>query len=117
MGDKLIAACGLICSECDAYRATQKGDADAIANVAAQWSEQYGSAIPPESVWCDGCMANGERLCGHGGECKIRSCVVERGLGTCAGCDDYACGLLQEFFAMAAESGARETLEQLRADR
>jgi hypothetical protein len=114
MGDKLISACGLVCSDCDAYLATQKGDAAAAQAIAAQWSEQFGTSIPPEAVWCDGCMTGGERRCGHVAECNIRACVVERGLSNCAGCEDYACDKLEEFFQMAAESGARETLESLR---
>ena len=35
----------------------------------------------------------------------------------CAACDDYVCGQLEGFLAMAADSGARETLESLRAQR
>ena len=114
MGDRLISACGLVCSECDAYLASQADDAAAVERVAAKWSEQFGASIPPEAVWCDGCMTGGERVCGHAGECTIRACVVERRLGNCAGCDDYVCGKLEEFLTMAAETGARETLESLR---
>ena len=112
MGEKLIAACGLICSDCDAYLATQANDAPVVERIAAQWSEQFGASIPPESVWCDGCMTGGERRCGHVDECEIRACVVARGLANCAGCADFACDQLQKFFGMAP--GTRETLESLR---
>lgn len=113
MSDKLIAACGLTCSDCDAYRATQVGDAAAIGRIAAQWSEQFGAAIPAEAVWCDGCVPGGARRCGHVDECEIRACVVGRGIANCAACTDYACDRLEQFFAMAP--GTRETLESLRA--
>ncbi len=86
MTERLISACGLVCSECDAFLATQAGDAAAIERVAAQWSEQFGATIPAAGVWCDGCMTGGERRCGHVDECKIRACVVGRSLANCAGC-------------------------------
>ena len=115
MTERLVSACGLICSECDAFLATQADDAAAIERVAQQWSEQFGQTIPAAGVWCDGCMTGGEHRCGHVDECRIRACVVRRGLSTCAGCDDYVCGMLEEFLVFAAESGARETLASLRA--
>jgi len=113
MAEKLIAACGLVCSECDAFVATQAGDVAAIDRVAAQWSEQFQTEIPPESVRCDGCMTGGERACGHVGECEIRACVVARGFANCAVCDDFGCEKLEGFCQMAPD--ARATLESLRA--
>ncbi len=35
--DTIIAYCGLVCSDCPAYIATQAGDDDALERVAAQW--------------------------------------------------------------------------------
>ena len=113
MATKLIAACGLVCSDCDAYMATQTGDAVAIERIAKEWSSQFGAAIPPEAVWCDGCMTGGEHTCGHVAECEIRACVVERGLVNCAPCGDFACESLEGFFQMAP--AARQTLEALRS--
>jgi len=115
MTERLISACGLVCSECDAYLATQAGDAAAIERVAGEWSKQFGATISAASVWCDGCMTAGERKVGHAADCEIRACVVGRGLANCAACDAYVCDQLESFLTMAAESGARETLESLRA--
>lgn len=113
--EQIISACGLLCSECDAFLASQKQDAQEIERIARRWSEQYGSTIPAQAVWCDGCMTGGERACGHVQECEIRSCVVERGLLTCAGCADYACEKLQSFLAQVPpEAGVRERLNSLR---
>ena len=117
MGDQLISACGLICSVCDAYLATQKDDAKAVSAVAAKWSQLFDASVPEEAVWCDGCMTGGERLCAHASDCDIRACVLQRGCHTCAECDDYVCDRLDGFLTMAAGSGARETLESLRAGR
>ena len=35
--DKIIAYCGLVCSDCSAYVATQANDQEALERVAAQW--------------------------------------------------------------------------------
>jgi hypothetical protein len=39
--DKMIAYCGLVCTDCPAYVATQANDRDALERVAAQWREEY----------------------------------------------------------------------------
>lgn len=110
--EKLISACGLDCASCEGYLATQANDADKIAEIASQWSKQYGAEIKPEHVWCDGCIPGGERACAHVAECKIRACVVERGFDNCAPCADYACDLLAAVLEHAPH--ARETLDALR---
>ncbi|NIT37354.1 MAG: DUF3795 domain-containing protein [candidate division Zixibacteria bacterium] len=110
--EKLISACGLYCASCEAYVATQAGDADEIAKIAAQWSKQYDAEVKPEHVWCDGCMTAGERKCGYVPACKVRACVVERGLDNCAPCADYGCGILAAHFEMSP--AAKEALDALR---
>ncbi|MEN6372688.1 MAG: DUF3795 domain-containing protein [Armatimonadota bacterium] len=109
---EIIAACGLVCSKCGAYIATKANDAEAIENVAKEWSSQFGADIKPEVVWCDGCMTDGSRKCGHVGECQIRACAIERGLVNCAGCADFGCGKISELLNAAPE--ACETMEKLR---
>lgn len=108
----VIGACGLVCSNCGAYKATQANDAEAIARIAGEWSKEYGGNIQPESVWCDGCLTAGTRKCGHTGECEIRACAIARGVANCAECPDYACDKIMQFIAGVPE--ARETLESLR---
>ena len=73
-----MAPCGLACRECDAYAATQAGDAEAIAAVARAWSERYGVALDPDHVWCDGCVSESERASRHTRECPIRPCARAR---------------------------------------
>jgi len=113
--EKMLGACGLDCGECEACKATQANDADAIARVAAEWSKMYNADIKPEFVWCDGCMTDGVRKCGHCAECDIRACVVGRGLANCAGCDDYACERITKFFESVP--CAKEGLDEIRAAR
>ena len=111
--DKIIAFCGLTCTECDAYLATQANDRAALERVATKWREEYNSPnVTVEYVICDGCLAGDGRLGGHCLECRIRACGVARGVPNCAMCDDYACDELQGFFGFVPT--ARATLDAIR---
>lgn len=109
---KLVSACGLVCSECPAFVATKANDAAAVARIAGEWTEMFHVEIPPEHVWCEGCMTEGPRKCQHTTDCEVRACVRKRGLDNCAACADYGCKTITDFFAMAPQ--AKETLEALR---
>ncbi len=110
----LIAACGLDCSKCEAYIATQAGDMLAFEAIAEKWRKEYNApSIAADNILCDGCMEGG-RVIGHCAECKIRLCAIDRSFKTCAECPDYAsCEELANLFKMAPQ--ARENLEALRA--
>jgi len=115
MDNRMIAYCGLVCTDCPAYVATQADDREALERVAAQWREEYNAPdITVESVICDGCL-DGGRKCSHCAECEIRACGVERGVVNCAHCDEYVCGKLEEFFGFVPD--ARETLDEIRRAR
>jgi hypothetical protein len=110
---KIIAHCGLICTDCEAYLATQADDRVALEQVAAQWREQHNAPeITVEWVICDGCLTDEGRKCGHCAECKIRACAVARGVKNCAHCTDYACEELERFFGFVPD--ARVVLEGVR---
>ena len=111
--NKIVAYCGLVCSECPAYTATQANDRAALEQVAAQWREQYNAPdITVEGVICDGCLGTDGRHCAHCFECNIRACGMERGVENCAHCDDYACEKLEGFFRFAPQ--AKVSLEGIR---
>lgn len=109
---RMVAPCGFICTECEAYRATQANDADAIAAVAAEWSRRYGIAFGAADIWCDGCSTLSERTARHTRECPVRPCAQGRGLATCANCADYPCRQLARVHQLVPQ--ARETLEAIR---
>lgn len=111
--DKMIAYCGLVCTDCPAYIATQADDRAALERVAAQWREEFNAPdITVESVICDGCLGSDGRHCSHCFECEIRACGMERGVVNCAYCDDYACEKLGGFFGFVPD--ARATLDGIR---
>ena len=109
----MIAYCGLVCTDCPAYTATQENDQAALERVAAQWREEYNTPhITVESVICDGCLTEEGRKCSHCSECAVRACGVARGVVNCAHCSDYACEKLEYLFGFAPD--ARAVLDEIR---
>jgi hypothetical protein len=110
---KIIAYCGLLCSDCPAYVATQANDPIALQRVVEQWREEFNAPdMTVESALCDGCLGEGHK-CGYCASCEIRACGVARGVANCAHCTDYACDKLTTFFSMAPN--AQSVLDQVRA--
>ncbi len=111
--ERIVAYCGLVCSECEAYLLTQANDTAGLEALLARWRVEYNAPdMKFEDVICDGCVIEG-RHGGYCGQCPIRACGVERGVVNCAHCADYGCEKLSGFFNMAPP--ARETLEAIRA--
>lgn len=109
---KMIAFCGITCSECPAYIATQKDDDKMRAETAKKWSEQFKSTIKPGDINCDGCISNSERLFNYCKVCEIRKCGKEKDVKNCGYCKEYPCTKLTEFFKMVPE--AKKTLDEIR---
>ena len=112
--DQMIAYCGLICTDCEAYLATQANDLDALEQLAARAREEFNMPdATAASAMCDGCLSDSDRLCGYCYECEVRACAMARGAINCAHCADYGCETLVAFWEMAPE--ARTTLDGIRA--
>jgi hypothetical protein len=110
MTDRMIARCGLVCTDCEAYKATRTMDQALAQKVAADWSKMFQIQVQVEHVWCDGCLVAGKK-CAHCGECEIRACAEKRGVENCRRCADYGCEKLTAFFRMAP--GAKKVLDGL----
>ena len=108
-----IAYCGLNCAECDAYTATISDDDELRTNVAKKWdSPDY--PVSKEDINCIGCRIEPGAHFKWCGSCTVRKCASERGVETCAHCDDYVCSTLKEWLTMAGDE-ARERLEKIHA--
>jgi hypothetical protein len=110
--ERIIAYCGIVCSECPAYIATQKNDDALRAETAKKWSEMFKSDIKAADINCDGCPAESPRLFNYCAMCEIRKCAREKENSTCADCPKYSCKKLDDFLAHVPE--ARKVLEELR---
>ncbi len=109
--EKIIAFCGILCSECPAFLATQADDQEALAKQAAEWSsEEY--ALTAGDLICDGCIYEDKRAAKFCVECNVRQCAIAKGVETCAHCDDFPCDKLEKPWAWSVD--AKTTLEEIR---
>ena len=106
--ERMVAYCGLVCTDCKGYIATQANDLAMLERLAEQARKEFNMPnATAESAMCDGCLGDTARKCGYCAECAIRACGVARGVANCAYCLDYACDKLAGFFGMAPERAPR----------
>ena len=110
--NKIIAICGLVCSDCGAFKATQENDDAGRKKVAEEWSKEYHLDVKPEDVNCNSCISESEPVFSYCHVCEIRTCGRGRKVRNCASCTDYPCEKLEKFFKMAPN--AKSTLEEIR---
>lgn len=105
--DKMMAYCGILCSECDAFKATKDNNDELRRATAGQWSKMYGAEINPEMINCLGCRS--ELLFSHCGECEIRNCAIEKQVDHCGLCDSFPCEITKQIIDNVP--GVKERLE------
>jgi len=110
--EKMIATCGLICTECPAYIATRNNDVAALEALAKTWSKEYNAELTLEDCLCAGCHSTVGPWMTHCAKCEIRACGTEKGVENCSECADYACEKLAKCFEFIPE--AKITLDGLR---
>ena len=110
---KLIGYCGIICSDCPVFIATQKNDDSERGRVAEIFTRQYGKEYKPEDINCVGCLSETNRIFGYCNACEVRKCGKEKQVKNCAFCKDYPCNRLSKIFT--SYSKAKETLDDVRA--
>jgi len=99
----IIAPCGYRCNLCLAYRGNNKGSDEQI-RFSDGLRIYYDSYLPIEKCYCDGCLAeNNGDIQKIDPDCKIRACVIEKGLENCAYCKEYPCEMLKEKFVFREE--------------
>ena len=113
--EEMVAYCGIVCTECPAYKATKEDDHRARAKIAEEWSKEYQHPFKPEDINCSGCLGVGDVQIGYCSVCEIRKCGSTRTVLNCAHCVEYPCDKLNNFHATVVVAKAK--LEAIRNKR
>lgn len=92
--EPILTRCGYRCDLCLAYKPNIEREPENRQKLSDGWHKYFGFRIPPEQIYCDGCMAENPRLIDTA--CPVRPCVIERRLDHCAQCAEYVCERLAE---------------------
>lgn len=111
--DKIIGFCGIICTDCPAYKATQKKDNLYKIKLAEAW-RTYKYPLQSEDIDCDGCIKTGKKLIGFCNDCEIRQCGMEKSIKNCAYCSDFPCEKLENYWRMNHAHQAKTTIKEMR---
>ena len=113
MSEKMIAYCGIVCTDCRAFIATQRNDKKLKEEVVKAWSTEK-EPLKPEDINCDGCLTTGQRLFKFCEVCRVRLCGREKGVKNCAHCREFPCEKLTGFWKAFNITEAKATLEEIR---
>jgi hypothetical protein len=103
---KMIAYCGLVCSQCPAYLATKNDDDDARKKTAQMYAKAFGFNITPGDINCNGCHSEDGVLISYCQSCEIRQCGRDRGIDNCTFCAEQPCEKLVKFHAFSPQAKA-----------
>ena len=92
---KMMSACGVLCSDCPAYQANQRGVLHQQ-RTASGWLRIYGWNETAEDISCGGCLGPDEELFHGSRNCEARRCCLARGFHSCAECAESECRLLEK---------------------
>ena len=109
---KIVAMCGLICTECPAFAATFDKDENERERIADAWPAKH--IFNPVDPPCDGCLANEGNLIEFCRECEVRFCGFNKNVRNCAHCDEYPCEKLTRLWKNIKAPKAKLTLDDIR---
>ena len=91
--DEMIGYCGYRCHLCGA-----RSENPAVRQKLVDgWKKIFGhEQYTAENVRCEGCKSDGKIA---DSECKVRPCAREKGVETCAECDEFPCDKLKPLMA------------------
>lgn len=84
--DKMIGYCGYNCYLC----AARSDDIEVRQKLVNAWRKYLGHEnYTAENVACEGCKSKGNKIADK--SCKARPCARDKGLESCAQCNDFPC--------------------------
>ena len=91
--EKMIGYCGYNCHLC----AARSDDPVVRQKMVDGWRRVFGyENYTAENVKCDGCRSDGKVA---DTSCMARPCAKERGVESCAYCDEFPCGKVRDLIA------------------
>lgn len=96
---RMMSACGVLCSDCPAYRGKAQG-IDHQERTALAWKRIYRLKEAAENISCGGCLGPEDRLFHTCRRCKARRCCKEKGFASCAECAVKSCAYLEKAQAL-----------------
>ncbi len=91
--EELLGYCGYNCGICPA----RSDDPEVRQKLVDGWRRIFGHEMyTAENVKCDGCRSDG-RVADQ--QCKARPCAKERGVPSCAACDEFPCDKMRHLLA------------------
>lgn len=103
-----ISCCGIMCSECPVYIATQRDD-DTMRKYLAHEYSMGGMVFYPKDIVCHGCHTVSADHNKFGKGCGIRKCCKEKHIKFCAECREFPCGKTDEYIPADSEQMCRLT--------
>lgn len=103
---KMIAFCGLCCTNCPTFIATKNNDDVARAKTAAIYNQKYGFDMTADDINCDGCHSVDGKLISYCENCAVRECGLSKGLENCTFCRNQPCETLNSFHTFSPDAKA-----------
>lgn len=91
---RMMAACGVLCSGCPAFR--DKDDGVDQQETVAAWRRASGLKRKAGNISCGGCLGPNDHVFETCRKCKARQCCRKKGLRSCAECTVQSCALLEK---------------------
>ena len=105
MKDRIVAPCGISCTNCPAYLATQSDDMERLQEIAERWSNEK-QIYEVVDIICDGCFS--DRLHTYCAECEVRACAIDNGYSVCSLCPLYPCDRLNDVWNFITQVSIEE---------
>lgn len=95
MAKEIITRCGYRCDLCLAYRDNIQID-DKRELLSEGWNKIFGLELDPEDIYCDGCLSCKADIKLIDSGCKVRPCVISKGIENCSQCKEFPCEILED---------------------
>ena len=92
---QVLGACGIICSECEAFKATKANDTEKLVELAKSWGSTE-NPLTADDMRCNGCMS--DVVFKNALNCGVRGCAVEHNVANCGECSEFACQKLNDLW-------------------